>query len=188
MSVLGAGDKLLQLAYVCRLDRFDAALEVWRSTLGVGPLWIADARPAHQTYRGRATDAAVRLAMTWRDGIQIELLAPLDDRPSAWSDWVEPPGGVPAGGLFHHVLIEADDYDATVGRLLGAGASDGWTGVLADGRRVAYVDARPVLGHFVEVIEPGGDAVAVRERMRTICATWDGRRPRRDYAELRSDG
>lgn len=177
---------MIQIAYICRGERFEAALDAWLA-LGAGPFWLFTARPDAQTYQGRPTDAGVRAAMTYLGDVQVEVLAPLDDLPSAWSDWTEPAGGMPATGMFHHVLIESEDYDATLTRLLAAGAVDGWAARLDDGRRVSYVDARPVTGHFIEVIEPSVGGTRVRDRMLSSCAQWKGERPRRDYAELLLD-
>lgn len=117
------GDRLLQVAYVCCPEALDAAVDTWLE-IGTGPFWMLEARPRRQTHRGAPTDAAVRAAMTFLGDIQVELLAPLDDRPSAWRDGLA--DAMPAAGLFHHVLLESDDYDATVVRWLAAGAEEGW--------------------------------------------------------------
>jgi hypothetical protein len=150
-----------QMAYVTRPEDFDAALDLWERSLGAGPFFCGDIHLTDQKYRGEATDGTVTVAVTFIGNTQIEIIKPTNDAISPWTEWMATTPEPPAAGLYHHFLIETDDYDQARERLIQVGCSEGFEGRLADGRRVSYVDGRRTFGSYVEVVEWGAASALV---------------------------
>jgi voltage-gated potassium channel Kch len=173
----------MQQAFVTRLESFDDTLDFWASAFGAGPFFIGDVTPQNVIHRGVATTARLRIALTFLGQVQIEIIAPLDDAPHVWNEAFDRAAEIPAAGVFHHVLMETDDYDAAREQLLAAGLRDGLTAEFA-GRRLSYLDGGDGTEHFVELIEKAGWNETLLNLMKQECAAFDGGDPRRDYLEL----
>lgn len=179
-----AAETARQLAYVCNEADFDATLDFWVTTMNIGPWFILDVSLEGQTFRGEPTDATSLAGLAMHGGVQFELLCATNDAPSPYTEWIEYVGSVPRGGLFHHFLIDSDDYDATCERLLGDGFVEGFRARLADGRKISYLDGRDIVGSYVEIIQTTPASRQVQHAMREVSANWDGRHERRDYIEF----
>lgn len=145
---------------------------------GVGPWWTYRAlAPDAFTYLGEASAARFDCAISFSGGLMLELIAPVDDHPSPYRDFLA------AGreGL-QHLCWFPDDADAAEARLREAGhrlVLDGHTGGFAF-RYYEPASASGVAGR--ELVEIGRrDEATVRrhERMIATCAAWDGTTPRR---------
>lgn len=149
-----------------------------------GPFYVADFRLGNQVFRGVPTDGTMTVALTYHGEVQVEIIAPTNDAPSPYVEWLDRVDSVPAAGLYHHFLIDTDTYDATCTRLLAGGAREGLRATLGDGRRMTYLDGSATVGCYIEVIESGEASARLSRQMRHECACWDGSDPLRSYAEL----
>ncbi|SDH51720.1 Glyoxalase/Bleomycin resistance protein/Dioxygenase superfamily protein [Pseudonocardia oroxyli] len=176
--------EIRQMAYMCTSETFDATLRYWQEAAGAGPFWTIEARPENQIYRGKPTAGAIEAAIGYVGNQQVEIIRPLNDAPSPWTDALQSASDVPPAGLFHHFLLETDDFDRAVADLLAAGARDGLTAEVVGGRRVAYVDAQATFGCWVEVMQWQPFSPVVASLMRDRSRDWDGTNPRRSYLEV----
>jgi catechol 2,3-dioxygenase-like lactoylglutathione lyase family enzyme len=170
-----------QNGYVVR--DLDAALTHWTAVLGVGPFFrIADQPLSGFRYRGAPSDAAISVALAQSGGIQIELIQPLDEHPSAFHDFVR------AGreGL-QHVAFWTDDFDSALAAARSRGLTvlqEGCSGTGAPDERFVYFTAEQHPGTMIELSETAG---AKGELFRAVAAAadgWDGRHPVRDMGVL----
>ncbi len=173
-----------QLAYVTWPDRFDDALWTWHDVMGVGPFYLAEFRLANQVFRGRPTDGTCKVALSYHGDVQVEIIAPTNDAPSPYTELLETLDSVPTAGAFHHVLVDAPDYDGTCERLLRSGLEESLSANLSDGRRMTYLDGRAIIGSYVEVIEAGTANTLLWSLMHRQCAEWGGTDPIRSYCDL----
>ena len=175
---------IIQLAYVSRADLFDECLAYWTNVVGVGPFFVGDFELENQLLRGKRTECTITAAIGYRGDQQIEVIRPTNDAPSIYRETIEEHPRQPAGGHFHHYMFEPIDYDAAIAHFMAHGCRDGYSGVMADKKRLTYLDGRDTMGCYVEMIEPGGAFAEMCRRMRAATATWDGRNPVRTFGEL----
>ena len=102
---------------------------------------------SEHVYRGQpAEPIRIRGVFVQSGALNIELIELVSDGPSAFHDMF---GGACKEGL-HHSAIFAADYEATRERFV----ADGFPVVSEfsfQGRRICYVDTRPVLAHMIEI-------------------------------------
>ena len=172
---LGKLGPIMQIAYVP--TDFDAAIEYWTKTLGVGPFFMWEhIQVEHLEYRGARSELDFSVALSYWGDIQIELIRQDCDAPSIYRDW--------NSNALHHVQIAVADYDAAVTACENEGfamAMEG-RGLLGNPTfQFAYCD----LGKFgpagfIEFARrPEGDnALAERmEKMQRAVREWDGSAP-----------
>ncbi|MCC6849847.1 MAG: VOC family protein [Deltaproteobacteria bacterium] len=169
-----------QIAFVVRdLER---ARAYWSDTLGVGPFFVLrELRPDTFRYRGAPSPPpAVTIALANSGDVQVELIQPLDDRPSAYRDFL----ASGREGLQHvSSWLTRAEYDAACARLAAAGVSVAHEGaMMGGGVRFAYfatdAAAGGVMYEIADVAEP-----AVFPMMRMIADAareWDGSDPVRE--------
>ena len=182
MTILPLASTVTQLAYVTTPDRFDAMLDFWTAAYGAGPFYEWSLAITDQQYFGEPTAIEARFAMTYLGETQVELMAQTNDARSPYLDVLAAHGTPPVGGLFHHIQLAVDDYDADRRRLLAAGLREGMTAI-ANGKKLCYLDGREQLGHFVELVEPMG-LEPLFDAIRDECARWDGTDRIRDYRDF----
>lgn len=105
-----------QVALVVR--DLEASVKAYWSLLRIGPWTAFTYDPSFlkdMRYRGQPAEFALRHALAWRDGIQLELVQPLSG-PSIFKDHLDAHGE----GL-HHVGIYVPDHPRAVGELEGQG-------------------------------------------------------------------
>jgi hypothetical protein len=104
--------------------------------------------------------------------VQIELIQPLGDGPSAYRDTVKS-----GENKFHHMCVWTDDVDADLAYYAARGCPSAATGRVRDSARFAYVDTQPQLNCMIELLEHDD---AIKELFKVIedtCASWDGKNP-----------
>jgi catechol 2,3-dioxygenase-like lactoylglutathione lyase family enzyme len=161
-----------QLGYVVRDMR--AALRYWTETMQVGPFFLIDVAPVLEfTYMGRPSDARISIALAQSGPMQVELIQPLDDRPSMYRDFL----GARHEGL-HHLAYWSRDFDIDMDRYRAAGFVVGQSGQTGgpDGRFV-YFTAEQHPGTVVELSEISGPKGEFFERIAAAAADWDGQNP-----------
>ena len=153
----------VQLAYA--VTDVETAAVRWADRMGAGPFFVRHHIPVDEAViDGRPGGFDHSSAYGWWGSVMVELVA-VHDPPTLAGD----------GGL-HHIAYFVDSFGAATAEL----SALGWPAVLtarAGDTRFAFHDARPELGHLIEIYE--GD-----ERLRGLYAMvaaaadgWDGTDP-----------
>jgi catechol 2,3-dioxygenase-like lactoylglutathione lyase family enzyme len=170
-----------QNGYVVR--DLDAALAHWTGVMGVGPFFrIADQPLSGFRYRGVPSEAAISVALAQSGGIQIELIQPLDEHPSAFRDFLR------AGrhGL-QHVAFWTGEFDAALAAAAARGLTvlqEGCSGSGAPDERFVYFTEEEHPGTMIELSETAGAKGDLFRAVAAAAASWDGRDPVRDMRAL----
>lgn len=170
-----------QVAWV--VDDLDAAIEHWRATTGVGPIFVGRHIGGMLTdlrHRGLPAEVDMSAAVAQAGPILIELIQQHGSAPSPYRDvFAEGEGGL------HHVQAFVDDVDAECRKYESLGFEVVMTGQLAGTSPVAYVDTRSAIGCMTELMEHDGPAAQMYKAIEAIAAEWDGSTdPIRDLASL----
>lgn len=157
----------------CVVPDLDAAIAEWVGK-GVGPfLVMRKVALADYTYRGRPSRPKLDVAFSQDGELQIELIQPLDDRPSAYRDFLAAGGSGP-----HHHGWFCDDYAGELDAAARAGRSE-----LQRGRWGAlhFVYYEPLAGEPLigELIEMNDLSRRIFGLIRQQAERWDGKRASR---------
>jgi hypothetical protein len=173
MTALPTDRTFFQNAWV--VDDVEAAMRRWTETLGVGPFFVGDytALLTDTTYRGKPSPLSMKIAIAQAGPVQIELIEPTTDGPTAYRDTV------PAGReAFHHMCTWSHDWDADQAYYESRGCPLVSAGRLAhNGMRFGYFDTTAQLGCMVELFEwhqAGADGFA---GIAEAAQGWDGSEP-----------
>jgi catechol 2,3-dioxygenase-like lactoylglutathione lyase family enzyme len=150
----------------------DQALAYWIDFMGVGPFFVVPRFDLHGVdYRGTTRDLAIALAFAYSGSLQIELVMPLDDTPSVFTE-------VPASNphTLHHFGVLVDDFDHALrvgeqGRSL---IQRGQTEVM----RHAFLQcSQEPRGISIELLESTPAIRSLFEHVRAASQGWNGRDP-----------
>jgi hypothetical protein len=167
---------VFQMAYV--VEDIHTEMGRWADQLGAGPWHLIPAfAGVEPSFRGGPTDAAVSLAMGFAGHMCIELIQPLDDKPSVWREGVER-----HGWGFHHFGVGSLDFDADLARHVEQGHEVVYEAKVPTGGRVAYVDATKDLPGYVELCEVDESTDLTFSRFYAASVGWDGSDPIRPFA------
>ena len=159
---LGIGPPV-QLAWV--VADVDVAAADFAERYGAGPFVVARhievVDVVHRGVPGRFDHSSAY--GQWGE-LMVELVQQHGDDPSPVTEH----GG---GPQLHHVAHLVDDLGAALVRCGDAGLATALTARTAGGLAFAFVDARPVLGHFLELYEPGDALVAFYARVRALATS-----------------
>jgi len=154
----------LQLGFVVR--DIEGEMRRWATQFGIGPFaYMPDIFMPEASYRG--APAAIRLAcaLAYRgDGVQIELIQPLDDKPSPYADFL-------ASGRdgLHHFGFWPDDQDAAEQHLTSLGLVPVFSVIYGSAPRPSFYYPDPGgLGAMIELIEGGARKQAGYERIKAL--------------------
>lgn len=141
----GSAARIVQIGVVVRDMR--VTMEEYHRTLGWGPwsVFVLDGDRHHHTHlHGEVSDYSMQIAVTSVDGIDYELIEPLDG-PSIYKEFLAAHGeGV------HHVLCVSPEGTAALNdRLLGAGMAVSMGGSVGANLSYQYLEADGVLGGVV---------------------------------------
>lgn len=167
LAALGA---ISQLAFVPQ--DFDAALQYWTRTMGVGPFFTLDHVSYREArYRGQPSAIDFSMAIGYWNDVQIELIRQNNDAPSIYKAWR------PAGreGL-HHVCIVVEDMAQARATCAAADASVEQE-IFLDGAEAIYVAPAGPPGPMVEILQPSPALVELFAMMRNAARDWDGSAP-----------
>ena len=143
---MSASLAIVQNAYV--VANLERGCDRFHRLFGVGPFvggaeWVL----ADHVYRGQPADPIRICGVFVQSGpLNIELVELVSNGPSAFHDMF---GGERREGL-HHSAVFADDYEAAKQRFVAQGFPVASEFSYAD-RRICYIDARPLLGHMIEI-------------------------------------
>lgn len=173
-ATLGLGT-LRQLAWV--VADIEAAMTHWSRVLGVGP-WFHKPRVALTQFRyfGREAglDQLPELAFAFANSgaLQLELIQPLNDVPSLFTDQLRQ-----RGPGMQHVAFWTERYDEQVAQMLAAGYREGHAGRIGNRGRFAYFVHEATPGDVVEISEQSGGKAEFFRQIREAAIGWDGRDP-----------
>ncbi len=158
-----------QNGYVVRdLDR---AIEGWLA-VGVGPWFLLPhLTQSGSTYRGQPSDPTVSMAFANSGELQVELIAPEDDVPSVYREFLD------AGhdGLHHHAWW-ADDFRGVAAAATAAGWDMAMRGNVNGMADFAYFEVTPAVP-LVEVMELTDATRWLATTVRDASVAWDGTDP-----------
>jgi hypothetical protein len=157
----------------CVVPDLDDAIAEWVGR-GVGPfLVMRKVALADYTYRGQPSQPKLDVAFSQDGDLQIELIQPLDDRPSAYRDFL----AEGHSGEHHHGWF-CDDYAEQVDAAARGGRSELQRGRWGALHFVYYEppDGEQLIG---ELIEMNDTSRRIFGLVRREAETWDGRRPSR---------
>jgi hypothetical protein len=161
-------DSVYQMAFV--VDALEPACLRWARTAGAGPFFLFDPFAfIAPRYRGRPAEPGIAIALGFSGGVCIELIEVRGTGPSVFD------GTAP--GQLHHVARLADDIDATLAGLAAQGAETLFEGRFFPDTRMAFVDTRPALGCWTEVIAYNPDIEAALAMIEAAHVGWDGQDP-----------
>lgn len=170
----------VQLAFVVK--DMDAAVKYWTETLKVGPFVVMETSRGDRKvyYRGVETLTDFSIAFAYMGDVQIELIKPINDHPSAYKDFLD------SGreGL-HHIAYWPQDFGAACDRLEADGFKELASIRTADGERnVMYYETPPHIGTVIEIVPLTKARAAYFGRIQRLSQTWDGvTRPIRRFAD-----
>ncbi|RXR30503.1 VOC family protein [Sphingobium fluviale] len=169
---------IIQTAYV--VENLRASVNIWHSTLGVGPWFVADRLCLESaTYRGLAVEQDIAVAMAFSGHTLFELIQPLSDGPSVYHDIIEA-----SGYGFHHVARASVDFDADIEFYAAQGHPMVFQALVPTGSRIAYVDTVGAISGFTELIEysPLNDRFFTQIYKGAL--GWEGDDPVRSFDDL----
>jgi hypothetical protein len=167
-TIAGLG-RIEQLAFVP--SDFDAAIEHWTQTMGVGPFFlIENIHLDDMQYRGEPTDARFSVAIAYWGDVQIELVRAENDAPAHYN------GEYAVPDRLNHVLQIVDDWDVAVRAVEKAGAEVIVSGGV-NGGKVMYVDPGYGPGGLVEILCPVQGGAGLFDMIKAAAANWDGSDP-----------
>ena len=118
----------------------------------------------------------MKTALAQAGDMQIELIQPTGNGPSAYRDTV------PIGRSgFHHIALWSNDVNADVARYAEKGFAVAARGNAAGIVQFAYIDTSLVFGHMIELVQENDIVRSVFNTVADAAIGWDGSDPLRAY-------
>lgn len=177
-----AGPKYSQIGWV--VDDLDAAVEKWRQTTHVGPIFVGSHMGGYFTdtkHRGRSVaEIDISTAIAQAGPVQIELIQQHGSDPSPYRDvFAEGESGL------HHICTVVDDVETASRHYESLGYDVVLTSLIGGQTPLAYVDTRPLIGCMTELMGAQGFAPLLFSATAKVAEEWDGiTDPIRDLADL----
>lgn len=130
--------------YVASIE--EAAAQM-RAALGAGPfIDLGLSSNKNVDIRGKKTELDMRTALGHINDIQLELIEVASEGPDPYHE-------MGRYGL-HHFCVYVDDVDVAVRQMEDAGMTLAMRMTSGQGMEIAYLDARDLLGQYIEVTTP----------------------------------
>lgn len=164
---------VVQVAYM--VDDLVRAAEEFSKSTGAGPFFVrhnpvTGARGPHGSVG--TFDHSSAYGQWGR--IQVELVETHTAEPAEFAETTQSRNSI------HHVALMVASFDDQQR----AYEATGWPALLTattrNGNSFAFHDARPQLGHLVEIYEPRPTILALYRRVAEAATNWDGSDPVRD--------
>ena len=156
---------IMQLAFVP--EDFDAAIEYWTRTMGVGPFfWIEKAGLQNMRFEGKDSDVDFGLALSYWGDVQIELIKQHNDSPSIYNSKPYATSGL------HHVCLMTEDIKKSKQIALDAGGKMAFEADVPGGGGVFYADFGGPEG-LIEVLQAAPGSEGLFEVLKAAAADWD---------------
>lgn len=171
---------IMQYGYVVK-DVEKSAME-WVRKIGIGPFYIFDQPIDNYVFRGKPTKLSMRTAVTYWQGLQMELIQQTSSDETFYSESLRK-----APGKLNHVGVTVTDIDAAVASLDAAKYvvhCGGTTG----GLTFAYLENYLPDGLTLELMAAPPENFPAFEGMKAIAQSWDGStKPLRTMQDLIAD-
>lgn len=171
-----ADGRIVQIAYT--VPDLGVAMRDFSANFGAGP-WFVHRRLAgpNPRYRGGPALAVNDVALGYSGETQIELIQPLDDKPSVYRETI----GMRGHG-FHHFGVAAPRFEDQRAAQIAKGYVLAFEDEVVGVGRVAYFDTLGVLPGMLELIEQTPALTAFFGMMQDTARCWDGSNPIREMA------
>lgn len=161
---------IMQVAYI--VPDLQKAIAHYVDELRVGPWFVSDHfAGTEKIYRGQPTEVDMAIAMSYANGMNIELIQQIGDAPSVYRDVADA-----RGYGFHHWGYATDSYDDDVKRYRAQGYEVAFTTSIR-GARLAYIDTTRDLPGMIELIELTPAHKTIFTGWYQAAKTWDGHDP-----------
>lgn len=168
-----------QLGYVVR--DIQSAMQFWIKVHGVGPFFYFDQPLVKELqYRGSSCDAQNAFAFAQSGPVQIELIAPLDNIPSLYQEFL-----TQSGEGLQHVAYWAPptEFEALEAKARALDMPCVWSGYTGEPEgRFAYYDGGGYPGTFIELSSLSPKKKALFDTIARASVDWDGKEAIRKYA------
>jgi Glyoxalase/Bleomycin resistance protein/Dioxygenase superfamily len=166
--------RIVQIAYA--VEDVRAAARSFAARVGAGPFFVRHHDlPRHVDHRGEPAGFDHSSAYGQWGHLQIELVQVHSAEPASLADIVHRRSGI------HHVATFVASIDAEQARLVEMGWPPVMTAETASGLRYAFHDARPQLGHLLEVYEPSPGVLKLYSMVAAAAEGWTGDDPVREW-------
>ncbi len=136
---------VIQVAHVVR--DIDEAMKKYWETFHIGPWDVYTFAPPEvrdSMVRGKSSGHTYLVAVTWTDGVQLELMQPQTGR-SIYDEHLET-----RGESMHHIKVYYQDCEAALSRFAAQGI-----GVIQSGKfdedEFYYLDTEKLFGYIIEI-------------------------------------
>ena len=157
----------------CVVPDLQVAISEWASK-GVGPfLTMRKVTLGGYRYEGRSSKPKLDVAFSQQGDLQIELIQPVNDEPSAYRDFLAAGGN----GAHHHGWF-CNDYSAEIDAAERAGRAELQRGNWGAAHFIYYhpLGHDEMIGELIEMSDLSRSLFAL---IRREAEQWDGRRPSR---------
>jgi hypothetical protein len=166
--------RIVQVAYA--VEDVRAAARRFAEQLGAGPFFVRHHElPRRVDHRGSDAEFDHSSAYGQWGPVQVELVEIHRAHPASLADVVQRTSGI------HHVATFVASIDAEQRRLVDLGWPPVMTAETPSGLRYAFHDARPSLGHLLEVYEPAPGVLRLYAMVAAAAEAWDGTEPVREW-------
>lgn len=158
-------DGPVQIAYA--VGDVDIAAAHWVER-GVGPFFVLDHIEVHNVrVHGAPGTFDHSSAFAQWGSVMVELICQHGGGPAP----VDGPNSV------HHMAHFVDDFEAAHRALISGGAAEVLFAETGGGTSFAFLDARPLCGHYLEIYERSDRLARFYEMVRTASIGWRGADP-----------
>ena len=163
--------KIAQIGYV--VEDIHASIDEWVRH-GVGPwFYIDDVVTDFFRYHGNDSDMKMSVAIANSGDIQIELIQPRNDAPSAYKDFLD--SGRQGA---QHIAYWSTNFQELYDTALAAGYTVAQEGSIGGEQgRFAYLDTEFDQGTMIEISDVSGPKGQMFAYVRDVAASWDGTEP-----------
>lgn len=175
---------VIQTAFLVRPGGLMDAIDYWVKAVGAGPFFVGSFPLSEQRYLGQPTDMQAVVAVGYHGDCQLELIEPTNEAPGPYMAALKQHAKIPRGGVYHHIMLDTDDYAAAYRHHLDHGCTEAFAAVSSSGKRIAYLDASETIGGYIELLEPNPVWQRMCAEMREITRNWDGADPTRAFDTL----
>lgn len=158
-----------QVAYM--VEDIDSSVRHWSERVGVGPWTIYRNVGLKARWQGRDTDLKINVGLSYRDGLQIELIQPVSTTPSPYQ---HDDGRIKVG--MHHMAWTTKDFEASVAAAKAQGLNQVFSATNSV-TNVAYFEAPDEPGVLIELIEVDDQMQDGFNQGIAASRAWDGSEP-----------
>ncbi|OPX05379.1 VOC family protein [Mycobacterium sp. AT1] len=170
--------RVSQLSFVVR--DFDATLQFWTKTMGVGPFVVMENSLGDRPFvhRGKISDVHMSLALAYLGDIQIEVISQSNDAPSPYTEFY-----ARGGQGLQHVAFATESYVDTCRKLTILGFEEVSCIKMPDGTKDAsyFYGPEQHLGTMIEISPLTPRRRMYLDAIKSLSQSWDGTDPVRRF-------